>query len=83
MKCCFHVPLLSVGIMSDQEYNLLLDTLFMEMPEDELLFDLEYASSDISKTIRCHFESASVPTTCCFPRWRPIRLLPTGSELTT
>ena len=34
--------LLSVGLMSDKEYNHLLDTLFMEMPKDDLLLDLEY-----------------------------------------
>ncbi len=43
--------LLSVGLMSNQEYNDLLDTLFMEMPKSDLLLDLEYVSWDIEKTM--------------------------------
>ena len=43
--------LLSVGLMSDKEYNHLLDTLFMEMPKDDFLLDLEYVSSNINRTI--------------------------------
>lgn len=42
---------LGTGLMSHQEYNKILDTLFLEMPEDTLLLDLEYVSSDINKAI--------------------------------
>ena len=43
--------LLSVGLISANEYNNILDKLFLEMPEDPLLLDLEFVSSDINKTV--------------------------------
>lgn len=46
-----YATLLSVGLMSVKEYNNILDELFLEMPEDSLLLDLEFVSSDISETI--------------------------------
>ena len=38
--------LLSVGLMSNNEYNDILDTLFIKMPEDNSLLALEFVSSD-------------------------------------
>jgi hypothetical protein len=43
--------LLRVGLMSDREYNEILDTLFIKMPENDLLLELEFVSSDMNKTI--------------------------------
>ena len=43
--------LLSAGFMSVKDYNNILDKLFLEMPDDALLLDLEYVSSDVNKTI--------------------------------
>ncbi|MDF2545050.1 MAG: hypothetical protein K0S47_4768 [Herbinix sp.] len=40
-----------VGLMSDNEYNEILDALFIIRPEDYLLLDLEHVSSDMNKTI--------------------------------
>lgn len=37
--------------MSKNDYNNILDTLFLATPEDALLLDLEYVSSGIDKTI--------------------------------
>ena len=38
-------------IISLTEYNNLLDSLFLENPESELLIDLEFASNNLSETI--------------------------------
>lgn len=46
-----YATLLSVGLMSAKEYNKVLDELFLDMPEDPLLLDLEFVSSDINKTV--------------------------------
>jgi len=43
--------LLSVGLMPHKDYTDTLDALFMEMPENNLLLDLEFNTSDIDKTI--------------------------------
>lgn len=46
-----YATLLSTGLMSKNDYNNILDTLFLATPEDALVLDLEYVSSDINKTI--------------------------------
>lgn len=43
--------LLKVGLMSHKAYTDTLDALFLEMPENDLLLDLEFITSDIDKTI--------------------------------
>lgn len=43
--------LLGVGLISDSKYNEILDTLFIKMPENDLLLELEFASSDMNKAI--------------------------------
>ena len=43
--------LLSVGLMPHKDYTDTLDALFLEMPENNLLLDLEFITSDIDKTI--------------------------------
>lgn len=40
-----------VGLILDSEYNEILDTLFIKMPENDLLLELEFASSDTNKAI--------------------------------
>lgn len=37
--------------MSEKEYNNILDTLFIKTPEDDLILDLEFVSSDMNTTI--------------------------------
>ncbi len=58
-----YATLLSVGLMSAKEYNKILDELFLEMPENPLLLELEFVSSDINKTvsiIQCYCAEHSV-----------------------
>jgi hypothetical protein len=43
--------LLRVGLMLDYEYIDILDAMFIKTPDNELLLDLEFVSSDINKTI--------------------------------
>ncbi len=43
--------LLKAGLMSNKEYESVLDALFMKMPENALLLDLEYVSTNMDKTI--------------------------------
>lgn len=43
--------LMNVGLMSKIEYNDPLDKMFLETPDNELLIELEFASSDMNKTI--------------------------------
>ncbi len=43
--------LLGAGLMTIENYNNNLDVLFMANPDDDLLLDLEFSSSDLNKTI--------------------------------
>lgn len=43
--------LLDIGITSDSEYSEYLDALFMKMPDNYLLLELEWHFSDIQKSI--------------------------------
>lgn len=43
--------LLSTGLMSLKDYNIIIDKFFLEMPDDAMLLDLEFASSNINETI--------------------------------
>ena len=43
--------LLDVGLVSCSEYSEYLDALFIKMPDNDLLLELEWCSSDMQKTV--------------------------------
>ncbi|NFS12535.1 hypothetical protein FDE77_15025 [Clostridium botulinum] len=47
--------LLYVGLMSDAEYKEYLDALFLKNPDNDLLLELEWKTSDIEGTIKIIF----------------------------
>ena len=48
--------LMDVELMSDTEYGECLDVLFMNTPDDDLLLELEWCSSDIRKSIKMIYD---------------------------